>query len=97
MTPAREVPVLWRNASTLEVSIGGDLVLYRPDTGYFCDVNDTGKAIWEMLASPRTLPEIVTAIGQCFAVDSATCERDIAPFLNTLLKSDFILEKCSLS
>jgi hypothetical protein len=74
------------------VSVGDDLVLYRPDTGHFCDVNDIGKAIWALLAAPHAMTEIVTALTQRYAVDPATCERDILPFLNTLQENDFISE-----
>ena len=43
--------------------------------------NGTGTSIWKLLASPRTVTELATAIGQEYEVEPAQAEHDVTQFV----------------
>ena len=43
--------------------------------------NGTGTLIWRLLASPRTLAELSTAVAQEYDVDPAQAESDVTSFV----------------
>jgi Coenzyme PQQ synthesis protein D (PqqD) len=43
--------------------------------------NGTGTLIWKLLASPRTLAELSTAVAQEYDVDAAQAESDVTSFV----------------
>jgi hypothetical protein len=83
-------PVLQRNLSILEAAMGEDHVLFHPDTGLYCHLNDVGKDVWGILAAPHTRMELAVALSSRFAADQATCEMDTLAFLDKLAQAGFI-------
>ena len=43
--------------------------------------NGTGTLIWKLLASPRTLAELSTAVAQEYEVELAQAEQDVTNFV----------------
>jgi Coenzyme PQQ synthesis protein D (PqqD) len=85
-----ENSALQRNASILEAAIGADHVLFHPETGQFCHLDDIGKAAWNILVAPHTPLELAQMLSRSYAVDTATCEVDTRPFLLKLQSGGFI-------
>jgi hypothetical protein len=83
-------PALQRNASILEAAIGADHVLFHPETGQFCHLNEIGKAAWNILVAPHTPAQLAQALSRSYAIDSAACETDTLPFLLKLQSGGFI-------
>ncbi len=81
---------LRRNAMILEAAIDADHVLFHPESGQFCRLDDVGKAIWSILAAPHTPEELAEALCRHYAVDPLTCEADTRPFLKTLRTAGFL-------
>jgi hypothetical protein len=82
--------VFQRDPATLEASVGTETVLCSAGLGKFCDVNAVGGRIWKLLERPRSIAEIVSGLRERYAVDEATCLRDIEPFLATLEEARLI-------
>jgi hypothetical protein len=82
--------IFQRDPATLEASVGTDTVLCSAGSGKFCDVNAVGSRIWRLLEQPRSIAEIVSGLRERYAVDEATCLRDIEPFLATLEEAHLI-------
>lgn len=81
-----------RNPSAMEVEIADRLVLFDPEAGQFCDLNGTGRAIWEMLAEPSALSDVAQRVSQRYLVTPETCQPEIGLFLETLQRSGFVTE-----
>ena len=54
--------------------------------------NDVGRAIWEMLESPKTVDRIVERIIEKFDVAEATARKDAVDFLHALIEARLIEE-----
>ncbi len=83
-------PTFQRNLSVLQAVIGADCVLFHPESGKYCHLNGSANDVWDIFAAPRTLPELVDALGQKYAIDHATGQTDTLAFLDKLQDSDFI-------
>jgi hypothetical protein len=82
--------VFQRDPATFEASVGTETVLCSAESGMFCHVNAVGSGIWTLLAQPRSIAEIVSGLRERYAVDEATCLRDIEPFLAALKEAHLI-------
>ena len=86
--PARSLFV--HDRDVLEARIGESYVLFHPVDGTYCDLAGSGTHVWQLLAEPRGVDELVETLAAHYAVDSETCERDTLAFLNCLLDKRFI-------
>ena len=55
-------------------------------------LNPMGSMLWEMLDSPKTFLELLTAVLSEYDVDSAQASTDLTAFLNDMLKFEGVLE-----
>lgn len=71
----------------------GGAVLFNPDTDDLAVVNFTGKTIWNLLASPRTIDEIVADLEGTFNIASSVEKTagEVEEFLKSLAP-DFVQE-----
>ena len=46
--------------------------------------NGTGSLIWRLLAAPRTMAELATAVAQTYEVDLAQAEQDVTNFVSEM-------------
>jgi len=46
----------------------------------------TGAAVWDLLAAPATLPELVGTLVEVYGEDPVTVERDVAALLDRLAR-----------
>jgi hypothetical protein len=66
-------------------------LLFNPDTDEILVINVTGLLIWEALAEPRTMAEVVDAIRrQCNNVPEGEVEADVAEFIETMVNRAFV-------
>ncbi|MFA5885699.1 MAG: PqqD family protein [Acidimicrobiia bacterium] len=74
---ARRDDVLWRRSldSVVLLPVGADEPVSLPGTG---------AAVWDLLAEPSTLPELVDALVDVYGGDPSTIERDVAALLERL-------------
>lgn len=52
--------------------------------------NDTASAIWELLATPQSLPSICAAIEARFDVDPEECRIEIERLLGEMLNEELV-------
>ncbi len=78
-----------------DVSCGDEedgAVLYNPDTDNTSIINLTGRELWSLLETPRTLKEMVDYLLQKYSCVSAEqASEDIQLFVETLTP-DFLLK-----
>lgn len=73
-----------RSATTLWRSVGSETLLAAPDRQEVDSLSDTATAAWDLLATPRTLDEIVGRLSQRYGTPRETVERDVRPLLEQL-------------
>jgi hypothetical protein len=63
---------------------GGGVVLSVRAGAYF-SFNATASEIWQMLAEPRRVDQIIASVSEGHDVDTQTIARDVTLFLQTLV------------
>lgn len=51
---------------------------------------DSGAAVWELLANPRTIDEIAHTLAHTYAAAPAVIASDIEPLLTQLAETGFV-------
>ena len=61
-------------------------VLLHIDDGNYVALNPTATAIWDRLAAPQTVAEVVDALVVEFAVERSVCEASVANCLEQMVQ-----------
>jgi len=82
---------LVRSESVVARIVAGEtlIVPVRSKVGDLASIysfNHTGTLIWKLLASPRTMSELVSAVAREYDVDFSVAESDVVAFVNELKK-----------
>lgn len=70
--------VVARTRTMFESDADGEVVALDPDTSDCFGFNATASELWRLIERPCTVATLVERLTEQFAVDDATCERDIA-------------------
>lgn len=68
----------------MAADLGGELAILNLKTGIYYGLDEVGGRIWGLLKESRTVREVRDVILQEYAVDDATCERDLMKLLAEL-------------
>ena len=79
-----------RREGPLSADLGDDVVLFDQSRGRYFGVRDVGATVWRELAHETTIAELCDRLQGEFAVDKATCERDVLAFLASLRAEQLI-------
>lgn len=71
--------------------VDGELVMMNIETGAYASLNETGKSIWTLLDAPKSLSEVVSSLVEEYEIDQATCEKEVLPFVENMLKSEVLM------
>lgn len=81
---------LIRNQSLFTTEIDNDLVMMDAEQGFYFSLNETGKTIWELLATPCSYNEIRDALMAKYQITESQCTSDIHPFIEEMIKHQLI-------
>lgn len=73
----RQENVSWRE-------IDGEMVVLDLQTSKYLTTNQTGTTLLKLLVDERSTEDLVTALVDAFAIDTATAQRDVTAFLGDL-------------
>ena len=73
-----------RSDGPLAAEVDDEIVMLDPASGKYFGLGDTGARIWELLARPHTVDELVTRLTAEYDVDDDTCRSHVTTFLETL-------------
>lgn len=80
MTP--DTTVVWRRRDDVLWRRSIDAVVLLPvGTSEPVSLPGTGAMVWDLLAEPATLDELVTALAEVYEGDAATIARDVVDLL----------------
>jgi len=67
------------------VEMDGELVMMGQEQGEYYGLREVAASIWQHLAEPRTLDELVALVCEEYATTPEACRDDIVAFLDDLL------------
>ncbi len=81
---------LHRNDELMAAPVDDDIVFLNPATNNYVALDGIGRRIWELLAEPRTLGELVTALRHEFEGAPETIADDLRTFIAELVSEGMI-------
>lgn len=81
---------LCRHADLLAANMDGELVMMSLERGEYFGIGGVGPRIWELLAEPNTIEQLVDAIRAEYDIDETTCHADIIAFVEQLLTNELV-------
>jgi hypothetical protein len=76
--------LIGRRPGQLSGEIDGQVVLLSIETGYYFHLNTVGSRIWSLIETPTAASALIECLLDEFAVDRATCDRQVKAFLSEL-------------
>ena len=70
--------------------IEGEALVVSPKDSLVYPLNDVGTRVWELLDGKRAVSEIGAVICEEFDADETTIRKDIADFVENLLKAGLV-------
>ena len=83
---------LVRQPDLVATDMDGETVMMSIERGEYFGLNSVGSRVWELLARPTSLDELVARICAEFRVDEATCRSDLHTFAEDLLKNGLVIQ-----
>lgn len=81
---------LLRSGDLIEADIDDDKVMMSVESGMYFGLNPVAARVWELLAQPRNMTEVVEVLTQEFDVDPDQCRSDVAHFIEQLNENKLI-------
>jgi hypothetical protein len=75
----------------VDSDIDGETVMMSIENGKYYGLDHIGSRIWELIACPIKVSDLIDTLLERFDVDRETCEKDVLKFLNEL-NEDRILQ-----
>ena len=76
----------------VSTSLGAETVILGMEDGVYYGLDAVGARVWAMLATPRRVSELVSAVVGEFDVTPAQCERDVLALLDDLAERRLVRE-----
>jgi Coenzyme PQQ synthesis protein D (PqqD) len=67
-----------------------DLLAIDERGGYCYSMNGSAARIWELIATPKAVGDVCTALCQEFVVDRETCLRDLSGILSAMSEAGLV-------
>lgn len=77
-------------ADQVSCAVGTDAAILQLSTGVYYTVNPAGSRVWQLLARPITVGEILDMLLAEYDVEPARCERDLLALLERLAAEGLI-------
>ena len=82
--------LLQRNPDMVAANLDGDLVMMNEKLGRYYGISGVVPRAWELLETPASIDDLVSAICKEYEIDADTCQQDIIRFAQDLMKVDLI-------
>jgi hypothetical protein len=80
----RNLSLVQRSADQIACDMGGEVVVLDLKSGTYYGLDTLGAKVWSLIEQPVTLSHIREEIMAEYDVDAATCDRDVAAFLDRM-------------
>ncbi len=79
-----------QSGAALRAEFQGETVLLSFEAGRYYGLEGTAQHIWRLLASPRSIEELVEALAETHDVSRDRCREDLVPFLERLAREGLV-------
>ena len=76
----------------VSTSLGDETVILGMGDGVYYGLDAVGARVWTLLATPRRVSELVSAVTREFDVRAEECERDVLALLDELAERRLVRE-----
>lgn len=84
--------VLARGNDYVFNEIDGEVVMMNIETGAYASMNDTGKAIWNLLEQPVSIDAVIEALVREYNISAEQCAKDITPFIEKMIAQKIVVK-----
>jgi hypothetical protein len=74
----------------LSTTFDGEVVILGVESGIYYGLTDVGAYIWELIAKPQTIDEVVRSVLATFDVTREVAEHDVLQLLTSLADQQLI-------
>jgi len=79
-----------RNSDILSANVDDDLVMMSIQAGNYYNIGGIGTFIWELLAEPRSMAELIDGVVADYDVERERCASDVGAFVQELIRLKLI-------
>lgn len=79
-----------RREDLITAAMDGDTLMLDAHAGVYYGLNEVGGQIWEYLAAPITIPDLVGRLAAQYEVELGRCTRDVAALIEQLSARDMV-------
>ena len=83
--------IIQRNPDILASDLDGEKVMMSIQKGEYYGLGKTGTFIWDNIANPIKISDLVNKIIQKYEVSEQQCLNDITPFITDLIEKQLII------
>lgn len=84
--------VVSRGREHVETKMAGETVMMSISRGKYFALDGTGQRIWECMADPLSIGEIVDRLVEEYDVDRGQCEAEVFTFVGALMENGLTVE-----
>lgn len=85
--------VIMRGSEHVEAEMAGQTVMMSISQGKYYALEGTARRIWELLAEPASVGEIVERLMAEYEVDREQCTREVTGFVRELIENGLLEER----
>lgn len=74
----------------LSCDLNGEAVILNIKNGKYYGVNAVGASIWAAMQNPVSFDDIRFSLLEEYAIDEATCQKDISVFLERMTEENLV-------
>ncbi len=67
-----------------------ELLAIDEQAGFLYSMNETASRVWELIAQPSAVSNVCSHLRRTFAVDKATCQREVLVLLQELHEAGLV-------
>ncbi|CAI6087137.1 lasso peptide biosynthesis PqqD family chaperone [Cohnella sp. JJ-181] len=82
--------IVVRAAGNMVSDMNGEKVMFSTQSGKYYNLGRIGGRIWELIAEPVGIGQVVDALAAEYEVERATCEREVGAFLRHMYRESLI-------
>lgn len=80
----------YTSVSVVSKKVDSCLVLYKPKTTSFIELNETASFLWDLLSKPISKKSLVNKFIKKYQIDEKNAQEDVEEFLEQMEKANLV-------
>lgn len=82
--------IVVRSGEPITATVDNEIVMLAPEHGAYFGLNPVGTRVWELIAAPRPVADVWSALAAEYRIDRQRCRTDVVEFLLRLRQARLI-------